>query len=59
MRLKVTGGGMLSIQGAADVQKIKLFQLQQITIFIKYVKEIKKDQINNFCTFFIEKLWAE
>jgi hypothetical protein len=36
--INVLGGGrgvMLSIQGAAEDQKINLFQLQQITILIK------------------------
>lgn len=49
-------GVMLSIQGAAEVQKINLLQLQQIIILMKYVKEIQKGQVNNFCTIVIEKL---
>jgi hypothetical protein len=53
------GGGVLSIQGAANVQKINLFQLQQIIILIKYVKEVKKGQINNFCTFFLLKSYEQ
>ena len=62
LRLTVLGVGrgvMLFIQGASDVQKINLFQLQHIIILIKYVKEIQKGQVNNFRTIFIEKLWTE
>jgi hypothetical protein len=52
-------GVMLSIQGAAEIQKINLFQLQQITFLMKYVKKIQKGQVYNFCIIVIEKLWAE